>query len=58
MKPIKCQLLCNNRWGYCATPMDFPSIRKAVEYGRNSPWFAYRVVVNGKVVRRGFGDFM
>ena len=57
MKPIKCQLLCNNRWGYEATPMEFPSIKKAVEYGRNSTWFAFRVVVNGKVVRRGFGDF-
>ena len=56
MKARKCELLLNNRWGYVATPMEFPSIRKAVEYARKSTWFAYRVVVDEKVVRRGFGD--
>lgn len=56
MKAKKCKALFNNRWGACATPMEFPSIRKAVEYAKDSGWFAYRVVVDGKVVRRGHGD--
>ena len=56
MKAKKCKVLFNTKWGYVATPMEFPSIHKAVEYAKDSGWFAYRVVVDGKVVRRGFCD--
>lgn len=56
-KATPCTLLVNNRWGYVATPQQFPSIRAAVRcaHGDESTgWFAYRVCVGGKVVRRGY----
>lgn len=55
-KPIPCKVICNTRWGYCMTPQEFPSIRQGIKYGRESGLFAYRVFVNNKVVRRGFGQ--
>lgn len=48
MKPIKCKVLCNNRRGYAATPYEAEGVRWAKESG----W----VVVDGRVVRRGFGN--
>jgi len=53
---IRCTVLVNNRWGYVATPMDFPSVRSALRYVHSpeaSGWFAYRIVVNGEVFKRG-----
>lgn len=54
-KPKKCEVLCNNRWGYVATPYKAESISAGVRWAKESGWFAYRVLVDGKVVRRGFG---
>ena len=50
----KCVLVCNSRFGYCTSPVEYPSIAKAVAAARDSGWFAYRVFAGGKVVRRGF----
>lgn len=56
MKPIKCKVLCNNRWGYVATPYEANSIAEGVRWAKESGWFAYRIIVDGRVVRRGFGN--
>ena len=50
----KCVLVCNSRFGYCTSPVEYPSISKAVAAAKESGWFAYRVFAGGKVVRRGF----
>lgn len=54
-KPKKCEVLCNNRWGYVAMPYKAESISAGVRWAKDSGWFAYRILVDGKVVRRGFG---
>lgn len=56
MRAIPCKVLCNNRWGYCATPYEAPSISAGVKWAKDNGWFYYRIVVDGKVVRRGYGD--
>lgn len=56
MRRKSCVAICNNRWGYCATPHAFKSIADAVRWARSSGWFWYRIVCDGRVVRRGFGD--
>lgn len=55
-KPIKCKVICNNQWGYEATPYEAPSISAGVRWARESGWFWYRVVVDWKTVRRGYGE--
>lgn len=56
MKPIKCTVIVNTKWGYCSTSYEAKSISEGVKYAKSSGGFAYRVLVNGKVVRRGFCD--
>lgn len=54
-KAIKCSLHVNNRWGYCYTPQEFPSINQAVKAGREYiGGFAWYVFVDGKMVRQGY----
>ena len=54
MKAKKCKVLVNTRWGHVCQPAEFESIRKGVEWAKESGGFAYRVFVDGKLVRRGF----
>lgn len=54
MKGISCTCIVNTRNGYCFAPEKFQSINKAVEYGKTSCGFAYRVIVGTKVVRSGY----
>ena len=56
MKAIPCKLILNTTSGYIATPIDFPSISKAVSYAKDSCYFAYRIFVNNKCVKQGFCD--
>ena len=53
-KPIPCKVVCNNRWGHIATPVDFPSIAAGVRWAKESGWYCYRIFANGKIVRRGY----
>lgn len=56
MKAIPCVIVCNNRWGYCATPYHAPSIAAGIRWARSSGWFWWRAIVAGRVVARGYGD--
>lgn len=53
MKAIPCILLINTASGYVMSPIRCNSIGEAVKEGKNGYGFAYRVIVNGKVVRKG-----
>ena len=53
-KGIECTLIVNTANGYCFTPSKHPSIRSAVREGKDTIGFAYRIFVEGKVVKRGF----
>ena len=53
MKAKACTLIFNTRWGYCLTPMQFPSISKALEHARASE-MAYRILIDGHIVRTGW----
>jgi len=53
-KPIPCKVVCNNRWGHIATPVDFPSIAAGMRWAKESGWFSYRIFAKGKLVRRGY----
>lgn len=56
MKAKKCKMVFNSRWGHISAPMEFPSISAGLKFAKESGWFAYRVYVDGKLVRRGFCD--
>ena len=58
MKAIPCKLVINSSRGYIFTPMEFPSIKKAVEYGRSdNGGFAWRLfTMDGKLIQSGFCD--
>ena len=53
-KLIECDVVVNTRWGYVFQPYHAKSITEGVNWARKSGGFAYRVFVNGKLVRRGF----
>lgn len=53
MKPKKCKLILNTASGYCLT-QHFESIASALRFAKESGFFAYRIFVDGKLVRRGF----
>lgn len=55
MKPKKCVLRVNNRWGYIYTPQEYASIADAVRAGKGFPsGFWWAVSVDGKEVRHGY----
>lgn len=57
MKAKRCTLYLNTANGNIAEPIEFSSISKAVEYAKDSCYFAYRIFdENGKIIRRGFCD--
>lgn len=56
MKPRKCILVVNTRWGYCFMPTKCDSISEAVRTAKESGGFAYRIFVNGHVVKTGYCD--
>jgi hypothetical protein len=58
MKAIPCKLIINSSRGYIFTPVEFPSVRQAVKYGRTfEGGFAWRLfTMDGKLIQRGFCD--
>lgn len=52
-KAKKCTLIENTPWGYVCQPLEFPSIRQALNYAKNSN-MAYRIFVDGKLVKSGW----
>ena len=58
MKPIPCKLVINSFRGYIFTPIEFPSVNKALEYARSdNGGFAWRLFnQEGKLIKRGFCD--
>lgn len=56
MPKKKCKVICNNRWGYQATPYEAESIAEGVRWAKQSGWWYWVIVVDGKIVRRGHGD--
>lgn len=58
MKAIPCKLAINSSRGYVFTPMEFPSVRQAVKYGRSdNGGFAWRLfTMDGKLIQSGFCD--
>lgn len=58
MKPIPCKLVINSSRGYIFAPMEFPSIKQALEYARSdNGGFAWRLFnLEGKLIRNGFCD--
>ena len=56
MPKKKCKVICNNRWGYQATPYEAESIAEGVRWAKKSGWWYWVIVVDGKIVRRGHGD--
>ena len=57
MKPIECDVVVNTRYGHIYQPYHAKSIAEGVRWAKESGGFAYRILVDGKVVRRGFCDF-
>lgn len=55
MKAIECKMILNTASGRCTEPQDFPSISKAIDYARDSSYFAYRIYdkKNNKLVASG-----
>lgn len=53
-KGKECVLIVNTANGYCFTPEKHPSISSAVRAAKESFGFAYRIFVDGKVVKSGF----
>lgn len=53
-KGIKCRLVMNTALGRISDFGEHPSIAAAVRAAKESGYFAYRVFVGKKVVRRGF----
>lgn len=56
MKAKKCVVVVNTRGGHFCVPCEAESISKGVKHGKAAAGFAYRVFVDGKVVRSGFCD--
>lgn len=57
MKAIPCKVIVNTRMGHECAPCEFPSIAKGIKYGKHeAAGFAYRIIADGKLVRRGFCD--
>lgn len=55
MKPIKCRLIVNTKFGYCSNPTIHNSISEAVRYAKNSFYFAYRIFdMKGNLIKSGF----
>lgn len=56
MKAIECKMILNTASGRCTEPQDFPSISKAIDYAKDSSYFAYRIYdkKNNKLVASGF----
>lgn len=55
MKPIKCRLIVNTKFGYCSTPTIHSSISEAVRYAKDSFYFAYRIFdMKGNLIKSGF----
>lgn len=54
MKPVSCTLIINTASGYEMAPIECKSISEAVKLGRESYAFAYRIFVDGRIVRRGY----
>ncbi len=56
MKPKPCKLVINSSRGYIFTPIEFPSINKALEYARSdNGGFAWRLFSHdGKFIKQGF----
>ena len=58
MKAIPCKLVINSSRGYIFTPIEFPSVKQALEYARSdNGGFAWRLfTLDGKFIKRGFCD--
>lgn len=58
MKSIPCKLIINSSLGYVFTPVEFPSVRQAVKYGRTfEGGFAWRLFsMDGSLIQRGYCD--
>lgn len=58
MKAIPCKLVINSSRGYIFTPIEFPSVNKALEYARSdNGGFAWRLFdLDGNLIKRGFCD--
>ena len=58
MKPIPCVLIVNSSRGRIYAPLNFPSIRQAVEYARSdNGGFAWRLFnQEGRLIRQGYCD--
>ena len=50
---IPCTIICNTTNGYCLTPKQCNSISEAIRYAKEMK-LAYRIFVNGKVIKRGW----
>lgn len=56
MKSIPCKLVINSSRGYIFAPIEFPSIRQALEYARSdNGGFAWRLFnLEGKLIKQGY----
>ena len=52
-KPIPCEIIFNTRWGYEMQPIKCNSIAEALREARERG-MAFRIIVNDKVIRRGW----
>lgn len=55
-KGKECFLIINTASGYCLPTTKHPSISDAVRTAKESFGFAYRIFIDGKVVKSGFCD--
>lgn len=55
-KAKECKLIINTANGYCFPTETHPSISSAVRSAKESFGFAYRIFIDGKVVKSGFCD--
>ena len=49
-----CELVVNMKNGYCCQAIKMPSIASAYRLGRSCYGFAFRIFIDGRVVKRGF----
>lgn len=55
MKPIKCKMILNTKFGYCSNILYCNSIREAIRYAKDSFYFAYRIFnMEGNLIKQGF----
>ena len=52
-KSIPCTVICNTKNGYCLTPVECSSIRKAIWHAKGLG-LAYRIFVDGKCIKSGW----